>query len=429
MLVRYDGNGSVREYIYKMCKLVNDLRFFQLFKVNYNSQKVKCGINQLLAFCVIEWKRLKGVKTESAYLVVIFIIDLLIVFGFPQQFVDRITQCTTTASYSISLNGELFGFFKGKRGVRQGDPISPLLFVLAMEVLSQLFTYHIRLNPGFKYHWRCSRLAITHLTFADDIMIFSHANIASIQILLNALNQFLSCSGLEINRIKSLAFFAGVDTLTKNAILQLLQIEADCLPITYLGVPLSPSSIVSRDCQSLVDRITARIRNWTFRFLSYAGKASGVELKKSGAKAAWSAICRPKINGGLGFPDLELSNILGNLRHIWKLCTKKDSLWVAWTFNYLIKAKSIWTIKPTALSSGFWRRLLKLRGLACGLIRHRVGAGTDTMMWLDFWLPNGPVVSQLGLFEMEILQLDTYVSVDSLISNFQWVIPPAIQFP
>ncbi|XP_059663401.1 uncharacterized protein LOC132309065 [Cornus florida] len=62
-----------------------------------------------------------------------------------------------------------------------------------------------------------------------------------------------------------------------------------------------------------------------------------------------------------------------------------------------------------------------------GLVKHSVGKGSSTSMWLDFWLPNGPIVQQLNLTELEILQLDPQVKVDSLIFNDQWVIPPSLQ--
>ncbi|XP_059635868.1 uncharacterized protein LOC132278053 [Cornus florida] len=105
----------------------------------------------------------------------------------------------------------------------------------------------------------------------------------------------------------------------------------------------------------------------------------------------------------------------------------KDSLRVAWVHRYLIKSKCFWSVKATALSSGFWRRLLKLRGMARGLLRHKVGLGVCTSLWLDYWLPNGPISSQIGLTVLEILQMDYQVKVDSLISNFQWTIPSSLQ--
>ncbi|XP_059639778.1 uncharacterized protein LOC132282173 [Cornus florida] len=65
--------------------------------------------------------------------------------------------------------------------------------------------------------------------------------------------------------------------------------------------------------------------------------------------------------------------------------------------------------------------------MARGLVRHRIGAGNCTSMWMDYWLPNGPITMQLGLSDVEILQLDPRVTVDSLISNNQWEVPISLQ--
>ncbi|XP_059669104.1 uncharacterized protein LOC132314234 [Cornus florida] len=65
--------------------------------------------------------------------------------------------------------------------------------------------------------------------------------------------------------------------------------------------------------------------------------------------------------------------------------------------------------------------------MATGLVRHRIGAGNCTSMWMDYWLPNGPITMQLGLSDVEILQLDPRVTVDSLISNNQWEVPISLQ--
>ncbi|XP_059670867.1 uncharacterized protein LOC132316403 [Cornus florida] len=241
--------------------------------------------------------------------------------------------------------GNFLVFSRGKRGVRQGDPISPMLFVLAMEVLSLSLGNAVSNNPSFKFHWRCSKLSITHLAFADDLLLFSFGNHISVNVFHNALTRFLQWSGH--------VFFSGVDNQTKAAILYLLQFNTSVLPITYLGLPLISSAISATDCQSLVQKITARICFWTSKFLSYAGRVvliksiihsiqtywsqifilplkvieqvnqilrkfywSRVELRKSGAKVAWAAIYRPKYNGGLGFDCIDLANRVAGLKHI-----------------------------------------------------------------------------------------------------------------
>ncbi|XP_059639491.1 uncharacterized protein LOC132281844 [Cornus florida] len=275
-------------------------------------------------------------------------------------FVNWISQCITTPTYTISLNSELFGFFKGKRGIRQGDSISPLLFVLATEVLTLTINHKVRSNPYFKFHWRCKKLSITHLIFANDILVFSYANLDSVQTILEAFKLFCSFSGLQMNPSKCKAYLSNVDSQSKANILALLQFDVGSLPTTYLGLPLSATAIKARDCQTMVERITRRVGSWTSKFLSYVGRAvliksvlvaiqsywsqvfslpkkvlddinhilrsfywSGTDLKKSGAKVAWATVCRPKMHGGLGFPDLKMSN------RFWKLCQRKENLWVA----------------------------------------------------------------------------------------------------
>ncbi|XP_035840389.1 uncharacterized protein LOC118487554 [Helianthus annuus] len=76
-------------------------------------------------------------------------------FGFPQKMVDWIRTCVSTVSFSLSINGNLCGFFKSKRSLRQGDPISPYLFTLVIEVLSLLLHKAADQHPAFRYHEKC----------------------------------------------------------------------------------------------------------------------------------------------------------------------------------------------------------------------------------------------------------------------------------
>ncbi|GKF61515.1 putative reverse transcriptase domain, reverse transcriptase zinc-binding domain protein, partial [Tanacetum coccineum] len=81
-----------------------------------------------------------------------FLRSALTGFGFHEKMILWIMECVTTTSFSISINGLLHGHFKGKRGLRQGDPISPYLFTIVMEVLTLMLKRRVREVDGFTYH-------------------------------------------------------------------------------------------------------------------------------------------------------------------------------------------------------------------------------------------------------------------------------------
>ena len=100
-----------------------------------------------------------------------FIFASLRALAIPEEYISLISQCLTTASFSVVVNGATGGFFKSTRSLRQGDPLSPYLFVLAMECLSRLLLSRYE-DGNIRYHPRTEHLKISHLMFADDVMIF-----------------------------------------------------------------------------------------------------------------------------------------------------------------------------------------------------------------------------------------------------------------
>ena len=86
-----------------------------------------------------------------------YLIDLLLLMGFPCRFVDWIKQYITTPRFSVNVNGELVGFFSSSRGIRQGDPLSPYLFSIVMKGLSMILSKRVNEEPNFRFHWRCPR--------------------------------------------------------------------------------------------------------------------------------------------------------------------------------------------------------------------------------------------------------------------------------
>lgn len=104
-----------------------------------------------------------------------FLFNTLTAMGLPPNFIHWVSLCVTTPSFSVQVNGELAGFFRSDRGLRQGCALSPYLFVLSMHVLSKLLDKSAA-EHKIGYHPKCKNLSLTHLSFADDILVFSDGN-------------------------------------------------------------------------------------------------------------------------------------------------------------------------------------------------------------------------------------------------------------
>ncbi|KAL0294635.1 UNVERIFIED_CONTAM: hypothetical protein Scaly_3118300 [Sesamum calycinum] len=292
-------------------------------------------------------------------------------------------SCVSTASFSVSLNGAIHGFFKGGRGLRQGDPMSPYLFVLVMEVGSALIRHRVQQAVQFQYHWKCKELGLINLCFADDVLLFCKADIPSIKLLTETLSEFATFSGLKVNPSKSQIIFSRA-VQQRQQILDCVGFHEGSLPIKYLGIPLTSSRLTLADCRPLTDKVDARLAGWNHQNLSYAGRlqliksvlstlhmywASVFILPKgvlkmlerkmrtflwqgpSGgrqAKVAWDQICKPKAEGGLGMRSLIIMNQALILKQMWRILQNDgSSIWVDWIQRYRLRHSTLWTFNRT----------------------------------------------------------------------------------
>lgn len=218
-----------------------------------------------------------------------FIQQMLTEFEFPYRYIRWIMVCLTSVVYTINVNGESTQPFQARKGIRQGDPISPYFFVICMEYLSRCLK-GLQKEKLFHYHPRCKRMSITHVCFADDLLLFAKGDKNSMQQLMRMLDEFAAVSGLRANQLKSCIYFGGVKEELRKEILEMTRMTEGSLPFKYLGVPLSSQKLSIMQCQPLIQKILSRITCWSARLLSYAGRIQLIKSVLFGIQIYWSQI-------------------------------------------------------------------------------------------------------------------------------------------
>lgn len=350
---------------------------------------------------------------------------IMLRLGFHENFVSLIMKCVSSVSFSVRVNGSLSSVFKPTRGIRQGDPISPYLFLLCAEGLSCLLK-----SVGPMHLARGARVGIhapwiSHLLFADDCIVFSEASQRGAARLQEILVTYSRGSGQMINKDKSAVFFSSnCDDQMKEMVRQELHIDTEALCDKYLGLPTA----LGRSTAGAFDFMATRIRNlvgtWSGREASYAGREV---LLKSVAQAVptysmscfllskttckkmrssisnywwggsatsrhmhwlrWDRMTDHKSTGGMGFRDLHLFNksMLG--KQGWRLMTRPESLCARVLKGRYYHDGEFMTGTRKKHASHTWCAILTGKdALKEGLIR-RIGNGTLTNIWRDRWIP------------------------------------------
>jgi hypothetical protein len=295
-----------------------------------------------------------------------FILKILEHKGFSPKWTSWIRNLLQSRSSSILLNGILGKRFTYKRGVRQGDSLSPLLFVLAADFLQSIVNkaWHM----GILKHPICEDFGSDFpiVQYADDTLIILPSS-ASILFTLKGLLRSFSDS-THVNFSKSFLVPINVSEEKSKHLAKTFGCEVREMPFTYLGLPLGTTKPSVQDFSPLVYKVERRL-NGVSRFLSYQGRLvlvnsvfsalptfylctlqipptvldqidkyrksclwkGGDINRKGGFLAAWEVACLSKNEGGLGIIDLRKQNSALLLKYLDKFYNQANIPWVKLT--------------------------------------------------------------------------------------------------
>ncbi|XP_019460062.1 PREDICTED: uncharacterized protein LOC109359821 [Lupinus angustifolius] len=288
------------------------------------------------------------------------------------------SSCGVSLYGEVSLlwNGSKLDSFKPSRGLRQGDPLSPYLFVLCMEKLALLLTKKVDLGM-----WQPIKLSrggppLSHILFADDVLLFCKATKSQGMMVSSTLKEFCQASRLKVNKAKSkFVCSRKVSNQKKNAFMGICSMRVDSNLGNYLGILLVIGKVMW-----LPHSVCSDIDRMTMNFL-WGGDVNKRNLNLVG----WDVISTHKSDGGLGIRDARFANIslLGKLS--WNLLGNNDKLWYRVLSDKYLGEESLMFAQVKSSTSFVWRSLLKAFNLLREGFNMHLGEGNKSL-WYDNWM-------------------------------------------
>ncbi|KAL6272731.1 hypothetical protein ACE6H2_023423 [Prunus campanulata] len=380
-----------------------------------------------------------------------FIQEVLWEVGIRGRILELLMQCISTVQYKAILNGELTAAFSPHCGLRQGDPLSPYIFVLCMEKLSHLIQQKTHARS-----WKPVQICqggpkISHLFFADDLILFGEASIHQALLMKRCLDDFCQLSGQKVSFDKSrICVSPNICSDLANSIATISGSPYSSNLGKYLGVPLIQTRVDKTTYQEVIAKVQKRLASWKHHTLSMAGRITLLQSvtaaiplytmqtvklpisvcdrldqlnrnflwghiadKATTHLVNWETSCKPKAAGGLGIKKMAWMNQALLAKSGWRLLQQEQGLWAEVFKAKYLKQSDILTAKASNshCCSSAWRGVLYgISPLSKGL-KWRVGSGDNVRFWTDNWLSCGPL-QQHALFDLteDMLQLNIILS-------------------
>lgn len=365
-----------------------------------------------------------------------------------------IMSCLASGKASVLVNGSPSKEFDITRGVRQGDPLAPFLFIIAMEGLKVSVDKACELHFFRGVSIPSHGISLSHLMYADDVTFigeWSEMNFINLNRLLRC---FFLASGLCVNLCKSKVYGIGVENLEVIRLASILKCEPASLPFSYLGLPVGANMRLEKNWISIIEKFKNKLSAWKAKYLSFGGRLTLINsvlsslplyyfsLFKAPVKVinkleairrrflwggsldekkvhwvAWDVVTKPKDYGGLGVCGLHLANLALLAKWWWRLKEEDDSFW-ARCIKAIHNLKLV-DGKPIAKKSikGVWLEISCLQigfgnlGVDLPSLFNRViGSGDKTRFWQDTWIGDLNLKERYpNLYSIEVVK-DCFIS-------------------
>ncbi|XP_019241256.1 PREDICTED: uncharacterized protein LOC109221250 [Nicotiana attenuata] len=352
---------SIFENIFLTQEIVTDIR------MRGKPANVVIKLDMAKAYDRVSWKYLMHVLRRM---------------GFAECFINMVWNLISNNWYSVMVNGQASGFFHSSRGVKQGDPLSPALFILSAEVLSRSLNklFEDKQFRGFGMPKWFDPL--NHLAYADDTIIFASANPYSLQKIVDVLAQYEHTSGQLINKSKSSYYMhAKVAGDMTNAVASITGFTKGTFPFTYLGCPIFYTRRRKKYYNDLIQKVKEKLHSWKGKLLSYGGKATLISSVLQSMPTHILSVLDP--------PDNVLEHLHKTFaRFFWSNKEEGRSRhWTKWQNLCLPKeegGKELPTVVQFREGSHVWRKKLEAREEIEHEILWEINRGS-TNVWHENW--------------------------------------------
>ncbi|KAL0322482.1 UNVERIFIED_CONTAM: putative mitochondrial protein [Sesamum angustifolium] len=357
------------------------------------------------------------------------LIQILKCIGLCDQFVNWVSQCISSPSFSLLINGASFDFFRPSRGIRQGDPLSPYMFITYAEILSRLLSYEESIGNLKGIKVSRSAPSISHLFYADDLTIFCRAEEEDAQTVRNCLKKFEQWSSQSTNIRKSFIHFSSnVPNRQRRIIREILQMPECSHQAKHLGLPFCKPPSRTHVFNEFTEKMMNRLALWKAKNLSRAGKlvliknvaqalpvyqmSTFLVPKKTCLKLdaiirrfwwkaetiengdqflalkSWKSICLPKNKGGLGLQNFSDFNKALVSKLAWQIFQKSKKLWCQVLIaKYLRNGTELFSSVQVQGASWIWQDVVKCAKIIQLGACMPVSTHSNVRIWEDPWIP------------------------------------------